>query len=186
MLRKCQIVLFIFVFFHTALFGQGCEQGFYPFKYKIIMDTVPDQYIISYTNKDTIVEHISDSIKLIVIDEFYNTYYHGFFIMSPDDTLYVDMLDTDCVVFKYYQNFKIKPNRLGSQSVCNVQDTGITHRIFQITVVIGMHEFVRHTIYSKFPLTRKKIEIIRKYAYNNGAEPLCVKKKRCWISAPEI
>lgn len=199
-----KIVFLIFILSHTALYSQF----FYPFKYHIIMDTVPDQFIVSYKKNDTNTVHMSDYIKLVVIDTFSITDYHctsginvpmqpindtfpitkyHCFVIATSDTIFcVDMFDTDYAYFQYYQQFKIKELRLGRQTICNVQDTGVTHHISQITVVLGMHAFLKRTIYSKFPLTRKKIEIIKKYAYYKGAEPMCVKKKRCWISLPEI
>ena len=176
------LIIVLVILFSGYLQGQG----FYPFKYHIIMDTVPDQYIIYYSNKDTNAIITPPQIKLVVVDTYCATNYHGFVIKSPDTIFYVDMFDTNCVEFKYYPYFKIKQARTGTNAFYMVTDTGLNCRISQITVVLGMHSFLKQTIYSKYPLTRKKVHEIRQYVFYKGAEPICVTKKRCYISLPEI
>ena len=175
-------LLYVF-FLPVTLLGQG----FYPFKYQITIDSIPSQCVISYMEKDTnVASFTQEKIKLVVVDTQYTTNFHSFTIKSADSIFLVSVDESECAEFKYYSDFNISFRMMGPKISFNIKDTGTTHCISQITIIVGRNHFQRHYIYSKIPLTKKRIYEIRKYVFNKGSVPLCVKKKRCWISAPEI
>ena len=57
-----------FVFFvMTFVSFQAFGQGFYLFRYRISTDTIPNRYLITYTETDTTEGAMPDSIKIGVI-----------------------------------------------------------------------------------------------------------------------
>ena len=77
------LVFFVMIFVSYQSFGQG----FYPFRYHILTDTVPDRYVITYTRMDTTEDAMPDSIRIDIIDSVYNPSF-GFLTIIYPDTIY--------------------------------------------------------------------------------------------------
>lgn len=170
-------ILLVVLIFPLALWGQV----FFPFKYRIIQGTEPDKYILLYTEKNTDKE---DSILLVVDNACSN--YNSFTIICPDTAFHAEFFNTDSMKVKYYSNFKIRQEMVHPDDLFDIKDTGITCCISQITIVLGRHYQDMRIIYSRFPLSRKKIRSIKEYVYGKGSEPMCIKRKNCKISLPQL
>lgn len=176
---KNTILLFIVVF-PAVLWGQD----FFTFKYKICQEKEPDKFIVSYRENNANTE---DSILLVVIDSVYTSCnYHSFTIICPDMTYHVDLFNTDSIRIKYCPDFRIRQEILHPDQFCDIIDTSVACNISQLTIYVGRHSVCTRTIYSKYPLSKRKIGHIKEYVFNNGPEPMCVRKRNCWIGLPEI
>lgn len=187
-----RILILLLLFSQTILLGQRIlpfGYGF-PFSYRIEADDIPDKVVVSYKENTAGEKVVPDSVKLVIVDSVYKrpSTYHDLKIVCPDTFLFVYLFDTNFIMIKYYPDFKIKLRRVGQgpNNFCEVKDTGKTHHISQVTLIEGRHDRDKRVVYSKFPLSRKKIRNIKEYVYNKGPEPMCIKRRNCEISAPEI
>lgn len=173
-------ILLLIVFSPIILQGQNL----FPFRYRISSEMVPDEVKVVYKEKEAIGDVVYDSIKLVVVDSLYEpSIFHSFVIIS-DTEYYIYLFDTNRIMIRYCTDFQIGLQR--EREYYNVKDTGVSHRITQIIYTIGRHNLCWRTIYSKIPLSRKKIRSIKEYVYDKGPEPMCIKRKNCWIGLPEI
>ena len=188
------LVFFVMTFVSFQAFGQG----FYPFRYRISTDTIPNRYLITYTETDTTEGAMPDSIKIVVIDSVCDPRPNDifFFTVIYPDTMFQNMyqysdsirIRYNPVIKLYYSSWKAYSAQTLKELAHPIIDTGETHHISQITIMGGTNVISWHTVYCKYPLSKRKINEIRAYLNNfeRDLEPVCVRKKHCRISLPEL
>ena len=184
------LVFFVMIFVSYQSFGQG----FYPFRYHILTDTVPDRYVITYTRMDTTEDAMPDSIRIDIIDSVYNPSFGFLTIIYPDTIYRIDFYSDNSqirynpVLKLHYSAWRVYCDETVNKLAHPIVDTGITHHITQITIVVGRDYCAGYTVCCKYPLSKRKKNEIRAYLTNGerGLEPVCVRKKHCRISLPDI